>query len=193
MKRVFLDENVDAKLAVRLSNCEVRSVRTEEWFGVLNGELLRRIEAGFDVLISHDRGLEHQQKWAGRALGLIIIRSESTDIASYEVGIPDLLRAINQAQPGVVTTLMLKPILRPETILAKDSLRESPNRECLCCAAGLPTEGPRTCPECGHVFAGNGWDGIDAHWRSHHEDVMSYEQFRDSLCRAHGLSRSRRR
>ena len=31
------------------------------------------------------------------------------------------------------------------------------------------------CPECGHVFAGNGWDGIDAHWRAHHEDIMSYE------------------
>ena len=32
-----------------------------------------------------------------------------------------------------------------------------------------------TCPECGHVFKGNGWDGIDAHWRSKHEGVMPYE------------------
>jgi len=34
---------------------------------------------------------------------------------------------------------------------------------------------PHVCPECGHVFQGNGWDGIDAHWRSAHEDVMPYE------------------
>jgi uncharacterized protein with PIN domain len=33
----------------------------------------------------------------------------------------------------------------------------------------------KVCPECRHVFKGNGWDGIDAHWRSKHEDVMSYE------------------
>lgn len=32
------------------------------------------------------------------------------------------------------------------------------------------------CPECGHVFQGNGWDGIDAHWKAHHGHVMSYEK-----------------
>lgn len=35
---------------------------------------------------------------------------------------------------------------------------------------------PKICPECGHIFKGNGWDGIDAHWRSKHEDVMPYEE-----------------
>jgi hypothetical protein len=33
----------------------------------------------------------------------------------------------------------------------------------------------KVCPECGHRFRGNGWDGIDAHWRSQHEDVLPYE------------------
>lgn len=34
----------------------------------------------------------------------------------------------------------------------------------------------KVCPECGHVFKGNGWDGIDAHWRSKHENIMPYEE-----------------
>lgn len=34
----------------------------------------------------------------------------------------------------------------------------------------------KVCPECGHAFKGNGWDGIDAHWRSKHESVMPYEK-----------------
>lgn len=34
----------------------------------------------------------------------------------------------------------------------------------------------KMCPECGHIFKGNGWDGIDAHWRSKHEAVMPYEE-----------------
>jgi transcriptional regulator with XRE-family HTH domain len=32
------------------------------------------------------------------------------------------------------------------------------------------------CPECGHVFQGNGFDGIDAHWRAKHNAIMSYEK-----------------
>jgi len=33
----------------------------------------------------------------------------------------------------------------------------------------------KVCPECGHVFSTHGWDGIDVHWRAHHENVISYE------------------
>ena len=33
----------------------------------------------------------------------------------------------------------------------------------------------RVCPECGYRFRGNGWDGIDAHWRSQHEAILPYE------------------
>lgn len=33
----------------------------------------------------------------------------------------------------------------------------------------------KVCPECGHVFQGNGWDGVDAHWRAKHEEIMPYE------------------
>jgi pyruvate dehydrogenase complex dehydrogenase (E1) component len=35
--------------------------------------------------------------------------------------------------------------------------------------------GGKICPECGHEFKGNGWDGIDAHWRAEHEAVMPYK------------------
>ncbi len=41
---------------------------------------------------------------------------------------------------------------------------------------GIVTPAKKVCPECDHVFQGNGWDGIDAHWRSKHEDVMPYEE-----------------
>lgn len=38
------------------------------------------------------------------------------------------------------------------------------------------TEARKVCPECGHEFQGNGWDGIDAHWRAKHAHVMGYEE-----------------
>lgn len=57
--------------------------------------------------------------------------------------------------------------------------------ECLCCEANLSFERPRQCPICNHVFQGNGWDGIDAHWRAKHHDIMPYEDFWKSLCNLH--------
>jgi len=41
------------------------------------------------------------------------------------------------------------------------------------------------------VFKGKGWDGIDAHWRAKHEDVMSYEEFWDSLCDEHKANKDK--
>jgi len=35
---------------------------------------------------------------------------------------------------------------------------------------------PNICPECGHQFRGNGFDGVDAHWRAKHEHIMPYSE-----------------
>jgi hypothetical protein len=56
---------------------------------------------------------------------------------------------------------------------------------CLACGRGLPVESPRQCPVCDKVFAGEGWGGIDAHWKGKHNDVMAYEDFWSSLCANH--------
>jgi len=60
------------------------------------------------------------------------------------------------------------------------------NRNCLCCEKDIPTTQPRICPVCDHEFQGNGWDGIDAHWRAKHEELMPYQEFWASLCSEHG-------
>lgn len=31
-------------------------------------------------------------------------------------------------------------------------------------------------PECNHEFKGNGWDGIDAHWKAKHHGIMDYDE-----------------
>jgi hypothetical protein len=41
---------------------------------------------------------------------------------------------------------------------------------------GAAQSAPKKCPECPHVFRGNGWDGIDAHWKAHHENIMPYSE-----------------
>ena len=56
---------------------------------------------------------------------------------------------------------------------------------CRCCEKKISIVGPRVCPECDHQFRGNGWDGIDAHWRAKHESIISYEAFWAGLCEGH--------
>ena len=105
--RVFLDENVDPRLMERLVGFEVESIQTQGWFGVSNGELISRIEASYDVLISHDQGLVHQQNWEGRSLSLIVLRTKSTELAAYESGVPKLLETLAAIGRGEIVRLEL--------------------------------------------------------------------------------------
>ena len=56
---------------------------------------------------------------------------------------------------------------------------------CRACLKGTPKRGRPRCPECVHIFRGTGWDGIVAHWKAKHSDVMPYAEFWASLCPAH--------
>ena len=61
--------------------------------------------------------------------------------------------------------------------------------DCLCCRLRAPKTGPRVCPACDHTFQWNAWEGIDAHWRSKHEHLRSYEAFWRTLCKEHRADR----
>jgi hypothetical protein len=55
-----------------------------EWAGLkgkTNGELLRDAElAGYDVLLTGDQGIPHQQNLAGRKLSIIPIRARTNQL-----------------------------------------------------------------------------------------------------------------
>jgi hypothetical protein len=48
-------------------------------------------------------------------------------------------------------------------------------------AATIRAQKRKICPRCGRPFRGNGWDGINAHWKANHLDVMSYEEAWDLI------------
>ena len=60
--RLLLDENLDWRLGRDLFDHQVESVPLIGWAGIENGELLRKaIEAEFDVLVTMDSNMVHQQ------------------------------------------------------------------------------------------------------------------------------------
>ena len=60
--RVPLDENVDRRLKQSFGpEHEVVTVRERGWHGTRNGELLRAAASEFDVMVTLDTNLQHQQ------------------------------------------------------------------------------------------------------------------------------------
>ena len=59
--KVLLDECLPKKLKREVEADEVSTVPEAGWASKTNGELLRLAEANFDVLLTNDQNLEHQQ------------------------------------------------------------------------------------------------------------------------------------
>jgi len=78
--RVFLDENIPRALRHVLEGHEVASVEQRGWKGKTNGELLGLVEAAFDVLITSDGNMAHQQSMVGRNLSVIVVPTNNLTV-----------------------------------------------------------------------------------------------------------------
>jgi len=100
--RVLLDECVPRGLRQELSGHEVKTVAEMGWAGVKNGALLERAEKEFDVFLTVDRSLEHQQNLAGYAIAVVVVHSSSNDIAVLRPLMPQVRSTLAQAKPRAV-------------------------------------------------------------------------------------------
>jgi Domain of unknown function (DUF5615) len=98
--RVLLDEQLPLDLAALLQGHSVDTVAGRGWSGITNGELLRRMQGQYDVLLTMDRGIEFQQNLADVSLGVLLIRSVSNRLADLQPLVPAILDALSTLQPG---------------------------------------------------------------------------------------------
>ena len=103
--RILLDENLDWRLERDLAGHDVSSVTRIGWAGIKNGELLRRAEEQFDVLITMDFGLGQVQSIAGRNLVLILLRARSNRLADTRPLMHAVVEALENAQPGTLISI----------------------------------------------------------------------------------------
>ena len=72
--RILLDHNVPAPLRYALGGHSVETAFERGWSELLNGALISAAqESGFDLLITTDKGMRHQQNWSGRKLSLLVL------------------------------------------------------------------------------------------------------------------------
>ena len=83
---MLLDECMPRKLRRELPGHHVRTVVEAGWSGLKNGALLRTAAAEFDVLLTVDTNLEHQQNRARLAMAVVVLLAHRNDV--------DLLRPL---------------------------------------------------------------------------------------------------
>jgi len=96
--KILFDENVPLALRQFFPADEVATVQSQGWSGVENGELLRRAEHRFDVLVLADKNLRYQQNLTGYTLAIVELPTNRWPILQ---AIADrVVAAAHAARPG---------------------------------------------------------------------------------------------
>lgn len=103
--RILLDENVPRKLKQAFPGLIVATVGEMGWAGVRNGELLQRAENVFDVLITVDKGVQHQNSLDGKNIALITLIVRWNKLRYLLPLVPQVLQAIADIQPGQIINI----------------------------------------------------------------------------------------
>ena len=76
--RVLLDENIPKRLLRYLpQDVEATTVPLHGWAGTKNGELLSLVAREFDVFLTMDQGIPHEQSLSHFDLAVLILRARS--------------------------------------------------------------------------------------------------------------------
>jgi predicted nuclease of predicted toxin-antitoxin system len=75
--RILFDQGTPAPLREFLPSHEVETAFERGWSTLRNGELLARAEPEYDLLITTDRNLRHQQNLSARRLAILVLPTTS--------------------------------------------------------------------------------------------------------------------
>lgn len=92
--RILLDECVPRALKRHFRSHDVLTVPEAGFAGLKNGQLLRRAEGSFDVFITTDKSLQHQQNLSEWTMAFVLLRAVSNDITDLEPLVPRLIACL---------------------------------------------------------------------------------------------------
>jgi len=79
---------------------EVKTVREAGFTGLKNGQLLNAAETEFDVLVTVDQSIRHQQNVRAFRLGVLILAAKSNRYEDLKPLVLRALEALKSLQPG---------------------------------------------------------------------------------------------
>ncbi|MBL9083767.1 MAG: hypothetical protein JNK76_18260 [Planctomycetales bacterium] len=104
--RLLLDACLPQRLRHEIPGHDVATAQYMGWGNLTNGELLAAMKAnGFEGLITADSNLPHQQSIVDAAITIFVLRAATNRLVDLRPLLPELLRQISFARPGVVATV----------------------------------------------------------------------------------------
>ena len=104
--RVLLDECLPVDFRLHLPGHQVHTAQWAGLKGVKNGRMLRDAEAAsYDVFITVDKGVPHQQKLNQRKIPVGLIRSKTSQIEDLLPYVPAILKELDAIQPGQIAII----------------------------------------------------------------------------------------
>jgi predicted nuclease of predicted toxin-antitoxin system len=103
--RILLDECVDWRLLRDLAEHDVRTVKQLGWEKIKNGTLLRLAATEFDVFVTVDSNLPHQQNAASFDIAIVVLRGRTTRLPDLRALLPLLQETLATAHAGELRVL----------------------------------------------------------------------------------------
>lgn len=101
MKRVLSDKNVPWPLLRLLTAFEVETAAEHGWDELENGQLLNAVEqGGFQVLLTADKSMENERRFAGRSIGAVVMSTNNWAIVRDHVR--TIAEALHKCKPEQV-------------------------------------------------------------------------------------------
>lgn len=105
--RILFDEDVPRPLRRELPGHDISTVVEMGWSGIKNGVLLGlAVDAGFEVLLTFDRNMQHQQNVPALGLALVVLAVPDTKLDTIRPLVPEALAVLDaHPQPGTLSVV----------------------------------------------------------------------------------------
>ena len=96
--KIILDECVPGLVRTKLPWHDITTAQYRGWSGIKNGELLKLVAAEFDVFITSDKNLRHQQNLSRYRLAVMLL--PSNQVPAVNAILPQIGDALRVVRAG---------------------------------------------------------------------------------------------
>jgi predicted nuclease of predicted toxin-antitoxin system len=98
--KLLLDQNLPHQLRSELPGHDVFTAAYMNWSAIKNGDLLRlAAAAGFDAMITNDRGMEYEQNLGALPIAVVVILVKANTIEAIRPLCGELLATLARVRP----------------------------------------------------------------------------------------------
>jgi predicted nuclease of predicted toxin-antitoxin system len=107
MIRVLIDECLPKQLKRWLAeidtDLEIQTIKDAGWEGMKNGVLIRAANGKFDVLVTADKNMHHQQNFVGLDISVLVYPTNRAK--TVKLGVSALALSLKKIKPGQKTVM----------------------------------------------------------------------------------------